>query len=186
MKLNIRFQEQNESFAGLQESDEQILLGFGQTETITKTENDYTKLINKPQINSVTIDGNVSLTDLGLRGIYYDTKENWDMQLSLVAEEGAIYIYSNYQTIYDDVGNPTTIAGIKIGDGTSYLIDMPFVTEAMTSALLRHISNTEVHLTAAEREFWNHKVSAYMSHEEAENLILSKTTYEKNGEIITG
>lgn len=185
MKLNIRFQEQNENFRGFQESDEQMRFGFGQTQSITS--GDYNVLINKPQINSVTIDGNVSLADLGLRAIYYDTKENWDFQRSLVSEEGALYIYSNYQTVYDDVGNPTFIAGIKIGDGNAYLIDIPFVSDAMTGALLTHISNTSVHVTAAEKEFWNNKVSAYIDHNPvgAETLILSKTSYEKNGEIIT-
>jgi len=92
-----------------------------------------------------------------------------------------VYIYSDYQVIYDDVGNPTYIAGIKVGDGTSYLIDMPFITDGMTATILAHITNTTVHLTDAEREFWNNKISCYLDTQDSENLILSKTDYILEG-----
>lgn len=184
MRLNVIFQEQEQNFIGVKESDEKIGVNFGQTETVTAT--NYHNLTNKPQINSVVIDGNVSLADLGLRGIYYDTTANWNANRSLIAEEGSLYIYKDYQTIYDEVGNPTYIAGIKVGDGSSYLIDMPFVSGAMTQEILNHISNTTIHVTAAEKQFWNHKVSSYMDHEADETLILSKTKYEHNGEIFEG
>lgn len=184
MKLNIRFREEPDNLNTVIESGDSIQVDFGSETTIG---GDYSTLRHKPKINSVTIDGNVSLAELGLRGIYYDTKENWDAQPSLVSEEGAVYIYSNYQTIYDEVGNPTFIAGLKIGDGSAYLIDMPFVTEAMTGALLEHISNTDVHVTAAEKEFWNNKVSSYIdAQQDAETLVLSKTMYEKDGTIVAG
>ena len=186
MKLNIRFQEERENISTVVESGDQIGVEFSNTNVIAI--DNYDRLRNKPQINSVTLEGNVSLDDLGLKAIYCDTKENWDSQISLVSEAGAIYIYSNYETIYDDVGNPTFIAGLKIGDGNAYLIDIPFVTEAMSSALIAHIGNADIHITAAERAFWNNKVSAYMSHEpgEGETLVLSNTSYEKDGEIING
>ena len=92
----------------------------------------------------------------------------------MIGKEGCIYIYSDYQTITDDVGNVKFIPGIRIGDGKAYLIDLPFVSEAMTAALMEHINNTEVHITAAEREFWNNKVSCYIDAEDNENLVLSK------------
>lgn len=55
--------------------------------------------------------------------IRYDTTANWDAQVQLTAERGVVYIYSDHAV--DEDGK--TVAGIKIGDGTSYLIDMPFV-----------------------------------------------------------
>lgn len=146
---------------------------------------DYENLSNKPTINSVTISGNVSLADLGLHGIYYDTKANWDQQVSLVGEEGSIYVYKDAEVIYDEVGNPTFIAGIKVGDGNAYLIDMPFVSADMSAALLRHISDQHVHLTDAERQFWNNKVSAYTDPLNEENLIFSTTHYELDGVILS-
>lgn len=185
MKLNVRFQEQNETFSGLQESDETVRFNFGEVNTIT--ENDYERLVNKPQINSIELSGNLSARDLGLGKVYYDTKENWDLQRSLIAEEAAIYIYSNYDYEEDEVGNRIPIAGIKIGDGTSYLIDMPVVSGGTTKAIIEHLANTEIHVTAAEKEFWNHKVSSFIGDDASgETLVLSKTAYEKNGEIISG
>ena len=185
MTLNIRFQEQNESFSGLQESDEMLRFGFGEVNTIT--ENDYERLVHKPQINSIELVGNLTARDLGLGKVYYDTKENWDLQRELIAEQAAIYIYSNYEYEEDEAGNRIPIAGIKIGDGTSYLIDMPFVSGGTTKAIVEHLANAEIHVTAAEKEFWNHKVSSYIGNDPSgETLVLSKTTYEKNGEIISG
>ena len=184
MRLNVQFREQNETFQGVMESDETVKVGFSQVETSTEVINNYNDLINKPQINSVTLEGDVPLTDLGLRGIYYDTKANWDANSTLIAEEGAIYIYKDYQIIYDDHGNPSFIPGVKIGDGTSYLIDMPYVSDAMASELLSHINNTDIHITPVERTFWNSKVSSFIDHEDGENLVLSKTMFEHNGVLI--
>ena len=115
---------------------------------------------------------------------YDDTTENWDAQQGLVTEEAAIYIYSDYQIYEDEAENQTVIAGLKIGDGSSYLIDMPFVTDGMSETLIKHLADDVVHITAAEREFWNNKVSAYIDHTNEELLVLSKKTYEdENGDI---
>lgn len=138
---------------------------------------DYDLLSNKPQINSITLEGNLTGHDLGLGVVYYDTTANWNAQISLVSERTAIYIYSDYATIYDEMDNPTYVAGVKVGDGTTYLVDLPFITDEMTALLLQHIGNDAVHLTTAEREFWNNKISCYLDIENAENLVLSKTNY---------
>ncbi len=116
--------------------------------------------------------------------IHYDTTENWNAQGHLIGEEGNLYIYSDYETIYDEVGNPTYVPGIKIGDGNAYLSDLPFISAAMTATIMSHISNDTIHITDAERAFWNNKVSSFLDPQESEKLILSKTNYEINGEII--
>lgn len=147
---------------------------------------DYNNLTNKPRINSIILEGDLSARDLGLGQIFYDTKSNWNQQTALISEKAAVYIYSDYQTIYDDVGNPTYVAGVKIGDGTSYLIDMPFITDAMSKMLLSHIGNTHVHLTAEERAFWNNKISCYLDGNNTENLIFSKENYIIEGDVLYG
>lgn len=172
MRINVRFAE-----------DDAFHLDAGSIQT--QTENDYEKLKNRPSINSVLLEGALSAEDLGLGMLYYDTKENWDFRLETIAERGVVYVYSDYDYIEDEVGNKIAVAGIKIGDGTSYLIDMPFVTDATTAAIISHVTNSSIHVTAAEKEFWNNKVSAFMDHGDAENLIISKTQYEKDGTIIT-
>lgn len=162
---------------------EEMKVCFGSTQTLTQ--NDYHQLINKPTINSVVIDGDIALQALGLRAIYYGTKEYWNTQLGLISEEGALYIYSDYQVIEDEVGNVTNLAGIKIGDGNAYLVDIPFITDAISSALFKHVNDSDVHTTLVEKQFWNNKVSSYLDRSNLENLILSKVNYESNGSIIT-
>lgn len=58
--------------------------------------------------------------------IYYATTSGWNSQPSLVAERSAIYIYSDYRNI--SINNTTKyVPGIKVGDGISNLIDLPFI-----------------------------------------------------------
>lgn len=111
------------------------------------------------------------------QGAYYDTTAAWNMQPDLIPKRGDIYVYSDKATIYDAVGNPTLVPGIKIGDGTSYLIDMPFAGNEIIYALIQHTSNNVRHITAEERTFWNNKVSSYLDAHDSENLILSKIDY---------
>lgn len=96
--------------------------------------------------------------------VLYATTETWNSQPSLVARKGFIYIYSDWKT--DTVGNP--LAGIKIGDGNAYLIDMPFLDDMYYA----HINDAIVHITKEEREFWNNKVRCYMA-EDNTNLIFT-------------
>ena len=53
--------------------------------------------------------------------------------------------------------NNQAIPAVKIGDGLAYLIDLPFI-DASVTRLMEHINNTQIHITQAEREFWNNKV----------------------------
>lgn len=130
---------------------------------LSRTSRDYDDLVNIPRINNVPLRGNKLLPELSLRPIYYDTEANWNDQTNLVSEEGAIYIYT-YGT-GDDIKFK-----VKIGDGNAYLIDMPFVVDQPVSGL--------------EKEFWDNKVSAYISLLNEEELVLSTDSYMKNGELI--
>lgn len=143
---------------------------------------DYNELENKPSINNVPLKDNVTLQQLGLQGIYYNTKSGWNAQSSLIAEEGAIYIYKDYSTISD--GNETKdVPALKIGDGTSYLIDMPIVNGDIADLLLEHIHNTVIHITSDDRTFWNNKSSAYLQPNTTETLVLSNTSFMLGGTI---
>ena len=146
---------------------------------------DYNKLRNKPKINHVELSGDIPLEDFGLHSIYYDTTANWNAQASMISEQGAFYIYSDYKTEIDAVGNPTYYPGVKIGDGTSYLIDMPFISDSITNELQEHMSDETSHISQSERTFWNNKVSSYLNADDTENLILSKTNFVL-GDIYNG
>ena len=113
--------------------------------------------------------------------LYYSTEEYWDSQTYLISESRAIYVYSDHYKYEDNQGNIVYIPAIKIGDGTSYLIDMPFVGDAATIELAEltqvvddHIQNQEIHVSQEDREFWNNKVTSYLDQMNPENLILTK------------
>ena len=99
--------------------------------------------------------------------IHIDTTANWNDQPTLLSSIGHIYVYSDYMII-----GGTNIPGIKIGDGQTYLIDMPFVS-GNEDLLNAHINNTDVHITQAERAFWNNKNRAYINENDQETLILT-------------
>ena len=187
MKINVIMQEENDEFHITPfDSKEHMNVCFGELNFVGGVV-DYNDLENKPSINSIVLQGALTAKDLGLASIYYDTTANWAKQMSLISEKGAVYIYSDYSGIIGPSGDIIPIAGIKIGDGSSYLLDIPFITDQLTSIIFRHIANNEMHITAQEREFWNHKVSSYLAGEDdLENLVLSKTNYVTEGDIYHG
>lgn len=126
---------------------------------------DYEVLINKPRVENVELIGNKHLPDFGIPYVFFGTVEEWTEQASLITIKDAFYIYTDYQQ--DDEGND--VPGIKIGDGTSYLIDMPFISEPYDD----HIRNKIIHITQEERNKWNDKVRCYMDVNNIENLIFT-------------
>ncbi len=111
----------------------------------------------------------MSLRQAGLTHIYYDTTANWNAQSLMISEEGAIYIYSDYS-----VGSQGFIPGVKIGDGSAYLIDLPFTSSDYIDRLYEHINNRQIHILPEERQFWNNKVTSALDSSDPENLILTK------------
>ena len=87
--------------------------------------------------------------------VLFNTTAAWNAQVQLTSEPDTLYIYTDHQT--DSQGNK--IAGIKVGDGNAYLIDLPF-TDAV---IMEHIDDNVRHITAEERAFWNNKVSCYLA-----------------------
>lgn len=85
--------------------------------------------------------------------VKFNTTVGWDSQTSLVSQVNTLYVYTDHQT--DSQGRP--VAGIKVGDGNAYVVDLPF-TDAIST---EHIADTTRHITASERDFWNNKVRCY-------------------------
>ena len=183
MKINVCLQTQNDQLpVCFGENDVSQTVGFGEAYAV-QPPGDYNSLKNKPKINSITLEGEISAEDLGLGRVYYDTTSNWNAQGSLIAERSAIYIYSDYQYI-DDGNDRIPVAGMKIGDGSSFLIDMPFITDTASAIIVEHISNSNVHITSQERDFWNNKVSSFIPSNDTENLVLSKIAYVIDGDVM--
>ncbi len=120
--------------------------------------NDENSVIMK-KINKLTVDVNAANAE-----IFCDTKENWASQSILIPKKGTIYIYSNYkQDLSKDV------AGIKIGDGNSYLADLPFIDTLYS----QHIENQDIHVTIQDKNKWNEKVTIDESSVDSELLIFT-------------
>ena len=103
------------------------------------------------------VNANFSFLDTSKITYFSDTTANWATKTSLVSAANVFYIYTDYQTITQ--GSSTiNIAGVKIGDGNAYVVDLPFVT-----------------VSQAEKEFWNNKVRCYMdtTFVNSENLIFT-------------
>lgn len=100
--------------------------------------------------------------DTGSLPLYSDTTAGWDSQPTLVSEAGAMYLYTDHAVV-----GGQNVTGVKFGDGTSYLIDLPFID----AEFREHEQDTDIHITAEEREFWNNKERSLVV---GENLILTK------------
>lgn len=98
--------------------------------------------------------------------ILFDTKANWDAQTTLVGKANTIYVYTDYMQ-----SDGKNVAGIKIGDGNAYLLDNPFIDQVYYN----HINDLTVHITSAEREFWNNKVRCYYSQNNRDGLLIFTT-----------
>lgn len=111
----------------------------------------------------INLDSNIKPLNVDFGTIYvvsgdcrvlYASTATWNSKPQLISEAGYIYIYSDYrQNLHGD-----NIAAMKVGDGASYLIDMPFTDDL----LYAHLANSDIHITPEEREFWNNKVRCYI------------------------
>jgi hypothetical protein len=106
-------------------------------------------------------------SEIVVRGnqVFYGTTESWDEQRTLIPKKGTIYIYSDRSTIVEN-GITKYVPGIKIGDGVSYLIDMPFLDSNVIDALNAHINDSSIHVNREDRTFWDNKISVDISGEE--------------------
>lgn len=98
--------------------------------------------------------------------VQHDTTAGWNAQSDLISKEGTIYIYNDYKVI-----DGQNVAGIKIGDGKAYLIDMPFIDEFM----YQHIQDVDKHVSDEERNRWNNKLNVNDAQEvEYESLVFNR------------
>lgn len=121
-------------------------------------------------LNGVAFSGQYG--DLSDVPIHSGTSEYWNLQKTLVGEKSHIYIYTDYATVNTENGSDL-VPNIKIGDGSAYLIDNPFITSSVEELLQTHISDTIKHITEQERSTWNNKVRCYLSSEDNENIVFT-------------
>ena len=121
--------------------------------TLINPEVDWSQIDNKPE---------------NITSIFYNTVEGWNAQNTLIGRRNALYVYTNASEI-----NGVLIPDLKIGDGTSYLIDSPFLISTPIEQLKAHIRDTTIHVSAEDRARWDNKVRAYHSDIQQETLVLT-------------
>ena len=98
-----------------------------------------------------------------------NTSEYWRQNPKFVPLDGEIIIYTDYQVI-----NGRNVPAIKIGDGKTSIVSLPFVAEGAggdsSEALIEHINDAGVHVTSAEKLFWNGKLNYRF---EGESLVFT-------------
>lgn len=109
--------------------------------------------VHKLNINGYEISDNV----------ISDTTEGWNSVSNLMSEQGVIYVYTDH--IKGEDGE--NIPGFKVGDGKAYIADLPFSDDPFVN----HINNSDIHVTLAEKNFWNNKVRAYYA--DTENITFT-------------
>ena len=122
-----------------------------------------------------TLDENGSIPQSQIyNSIRYGKTADWDSDLSFIPQKGQIIVYSDRGKMMNGE-NEVDVPGFKVGDGLAYLVDLPFVGDDQTQTimgLLRvHSDNTDIHVTLAEKEFWNNKLNYQLTDE---NLVLNR------------
>lgn len=118
--------------------------------------------------------GKTSVNLGGYSGSYtrarYDTTAGWNSNPSFIPKCGEMVVYSDYQERTDAHGDIYYIPGIKVGDGTTYLIDLPFVNDSISEDIIAilesHINNTDIHVSTEEKQLWNNKLNCTINNEE--------------------
>ena len=103
--------------------------------------------------------------DITNNDIMIGTTAEWRAKPTFIPPNGTIIIYTDYSSIEDN-GATKVIPGIKVGDGVTPGIDKAFVGEDVKQQLLDHINDTVIHITSAERTFWNNKLNCDIVNEE--------------------
>lgn len=143
----------------------------------------YREKFLSAQISAAAISGRLNVSNpmtgnLAFSGrvadapIHYGTTDQWNSQPDLVGKKGHIYVYSDFGETKIN-GEKVAVPNIKIGDGNAFLIDNPFLTATVDDIINLHITDTDVHISAEERDFWNEKVRCYIDPENPENVIFT-------------
>lgn len=97
--------------------------------------------------------------------VLINTTTYWNSQPRLKSVKGTIYVYSDHHDV-----SGQDIPGLKIGDGISFLIDMPFIEDFYQA----HVDNEVIHVTQENKNFWNNKVRCYVDDEnDPGNLVFT-------------
>lgn len=86
--------------------------------------------------------------------IFCTTADFEDMKTT-VPSIGQLFILTDLRSITKSDGTTITSAGIKVGDGIKTIEQLPFIDWFYWD----HINDTNIHVTAEQKIFWNNKIT---------------------------
>lgn len=89
-----------------------------------------------------------------------------------IPQKNEIIIYTDYSSYVDDDDNTVYVPGMKVGSGNAYLSDLVFLNEGDTVELARHITNSDIHVTAADKAKWDGKLNVNDEHEVVNEALI--------------
>ena len=116
------------------------------------------------------------LDQLDTKTIFHcHTTEYWNNATGYIPANGEIVIYSDYKQI-ESGGETVYVPGIKIGSGNGYVQDLAFLGEADSRALLNHIMDINIHVSASNREKWDGKLNV----DDANEVVNEALIFNRN------
>ena len=99
------------------------------------------------------------------------TKAEWQNTGNITSQNGVLYVTTDYKTV---TKNDTTyeIPAFKLGDGNAYVVDLPYAT-VDEETFLNHVNDRVIHITQAERNFWNNKNRCEIDENNPECLVMT-------------
>ena len=91
-----------------------------------------------------------------------DMTANWNNARGFIPLAGEVIIYTDYKTIRKEIDGEVKnvyVPGIKVGDGQTYVQDLPFIDTELRDRIMEHINNENIHVTLQEKLFWNNKLN---------------------------
>ena len=108
-----------------------------------------------------------------------DTTLHWNQAKGFIPLAGEVIIYTDYKTIQKEIDGEmqsVLIPGIKIGDGQTYVQDLPFVDTDLRDRLMEHINNQDLHVILQEKLFWNNKLNV----DDASEVVDAALVFNRN------
>ena len=139
-------------------------------------------MLSENHIYTFVYDGTnwVVLGDITGKNVLINTTSGWQALYNQTYPRGTVLVYTDRGTVTENVNNEEvtkTVPGVKISDGSTPIIDLPFVGDDVIAAIRAeintHINDNVRHITAAERAFWNNKINCNDTVTDS-NLVLNR------------
>lgn len=96
------------------------------------------------------------------------TQDEWIAQSFVKSQKGQIYIYVK-KNIEEDA---LISARMKVGDGKTFIFNLPFIEDVNKELFENHIQNTAIHTSLEEKTFWSNKININDTSGVIDNILI--------------